>query len=125
MGAKDKIKKDLFSAMDSITNEEFDALSSENQTVRLRLVAKRLADFNYCLILKNYILNPDKLIGILETYVHLNETHRVNYLAWMLNRYYNGVLQDKFNESIEEENYELSAKLKPLINIVKMPTVKE
>ncbi len=125
MGLKEEIRKDLFKSLDGITDEVFDSLSQEEQIEKVKFVKKKLSDLHYQKLLNNYILSSKDLWSLLETYIFFNETNKINYLSWMLNKYYSGFLKKKFEKSIIEEEYELSGILLKLIPINGMPINKQ
>jgi len=111
-------------------NDDFD-----NNTRIGNKMIKVLLDINYDDIRNNLIIEPETLYSFLEIYVNRffadsdedfeKDFPRAKYLAWMLNNYYGDFLINKFNEALDEENYELCEMMKNVINITEKPNIKE
>jgi len=59
-----------------------------------------------------WIAESDVLLWTLEFFAKKKDVVKCEYLVWMLNMYYNGFILEKFNESIENEDYETCDLLK-------------
>ena len=111
-------------------NDDFD-----NNTRIGNKMIKVLLDINYDDIRNNLIIEAETIYSYLEIYVNRffadsdeefkKDFARAEYLAWMLNNYYGDFLINKFNEALDEENYELCEMMKNVINITEKPNIKE
>jgi len=104
----DKIKK---------LNENFDL---DNDVFALM---DGILDMEYDDIRNGLILASDDLMSLFIGFS--TDSKKQTYLAWMLNKYYAGTLEKELKKSIDEENYELSALINKVLNVVDMPSEKE
>lgn len=78
---------------------------------------EELEEFSYNLVWEKvfeykWIAESDILFWTLEYFIKKGDDEKCDYLAWMLNTYYQGFIAKKFNELITLEEYELCSKIK-------------
>ena len=81
--------------------EEFDELAS--------------LTYNICwekVFIEKYILGSETVFNCFKHFSNKKDVEKCDYLAWMLNTYYKGFLNEKFKEYIKNEKYEMCSKLK-------------
>ena len=120
-----KKNSDLEKTLEDISNKDFFACDEKTRLEKLTIADYNLAIFDYTnYILENMILGSDVLFSMLETFIEFKETdsNKMIFLAYLLNKYYPSVLVEKLDESISEEDYELSAELRDLLKINEIPT---
>jgi hypothetical protein len=72
------------------------------------------------------IIDSERLINMLAYYaVDKKDTKKAKYLSWMLNKYYNEILEMAIYSYVEIEYYEEAAVMRDALLVVDMPTEKE
>ena len=123
--AEKAFEKDLFENMESVFGDNI-TISKEERRIRLRSIAKELTDLDYnSRIIADFILPADDLIDFIRVYSDWGgNINRVNYSAFLLNKYYPNEFNIALEEKINNEEYEDAALYTELMKIVDMPNTK-
>ena len=62
------------------------------------------------------IYDSEDIFNTFQFYIRIKEEEKVVYCAFLLNKYYSGYLNEKMNELITNEEYELCEKIKTYVN---------
>jgi len=105
----------------AISEERFDDLEEI-------LIERKNVEFDiaYDDIRNDLILPEKEIIEFFVHYTELKETNRINFLSWILNKYYKSeFLNSKMEDAISSEDYETAGLFRDLLSITVMPQVKE
>lgn len=72
----------------------------------------------YQKVVEGFIFESEDLYDTLEFFERVNDTKKSDFIADVLNKYYEGYVQKKMNELIKEEKYEECNRIKRFVKIV-------
>jgi len=73
---------------------------------------------------EGWIVEKETIYDVLEFFIRVNDEVKINFISYVLNHYYEGYLEERFNEYLDEEKYEICEKLKNVKDIVDMPKLR-
>jgi hypothetical protein len=71
----------------------------------------------------HWIKEPEDMHKVLDFFIRVKDTKKCEYISWLLNTYYPSYLSGKFNEYLENEEYEKCASLNELVKVKNMPII--
>ena len=91
--------------------------SDDDDVVEQELLKFEYACYNifYGSLMDGLIYDKDSILDTLDFYLRVDNVKKYNISA-ILNKHYPNSLQEKFDEYIKEENYELCKLIKELLN---------
>lgn len=93
----------------------------------LKLITENITDafmtLLYAKLKEGLIYEKENLYIDLLYFLNKEDYIKFNYIAWMLNHYYNGYLEKQFELTIVNEEYEISAILNKVRNISVRPEI--
>ena len=124
--AEKNFKKEMTLDFDGVFGKNPN-VSKEEHDKRLKKLGKKLCDTDYNnRILKGYILDAEDLILFIKIYstheYEMKSMIKINYCAFLLNKYYPNDFNDALELSIKEELYEDAALFTKLMKVVDMPS---
>jgi hypothetical protein len=107
------MKKDLYINTERIMKELFD---SENGSIEEKIAMDKFEansfDIFYNSLIRGFIYEKEDIYDTFIYYVNSENNERIEKIISILNKYYKGYIEEKFNELIELEEYEKCSKLK-------------
>ena len=104
-----KIYKEIKSLLDNLTEENFDEFTDI------------CANINFENYLSGKIAEKEHISDNLKYFLSTKQLRKVEYLSWMLNRYYPNATEELFESFLSNEKYELCELFKDLKNTQEMP----
>ena len=100
----DKLKETMINILnlESGSKEELDAVNAWERSSHKNF---------YTSLTEGFIYESDMIFKTLEFYIEDNDEERVSTLVSILDTYYTGYLKGKFDECVENEEYEMCDKL--------------
>ena len=105
----------LFQKIDEAGNDDV-----INELIDEMVILNIETEYEY--LKKGYVYDKEAIVNVLIYYLNANDYVKCNFLCYLLNFHYKGIITELFDIFIKEEKYELCAVLNRFKDTIELPS---